>query len=79
MTHKSRIWRDIDKHPFPESNVDLKLKDGSILINCKIMMSPFEYNKLAPCWYPRTNNGIFIHAELITQWRDAEIESTDLR
>lgn len=66
-----RIWRDIDKHPLPENEcrVDLKLADGSIVMNCKMMMSPFKYNELAPCWYPRENNGIFIHEDLITQWR----------
>ena len=64
-----KIWRDIDKHSLPESNVDLKLKDGSILMSCKMMQSPFERNKFAPCWYPRENSGIFIHPELIAWWR----------
>lgn len=70
MTHKSRFWRDIDKHPLPESNcdIDVKLKCGSILIGCRRRF-----------WVkPERTGAVYfndVNAELmnkITQWRDAK-------
>lgn len=71
MTHKSRIWRDIDKNPLPENacQIDVKLSCGSILVNCR---STFELNPFDS----RDSNhvtfmGNYISKRHITQWRDA--------
>lgn len=60
--HKSRIWRDIDKHPLPTNGdlIDVKLDCGSILNNCTKLVFAIEFR------------GRFFSFESITQWRNAK-------
>lgn len=65
--HKSRFWRDIDKHPLPSElcNIDVKLSCGSELMNCINL-----HNE-----HPFPPQVFFIGADVtnrITQWRDAK-------
>lgn len=62
MTHKPRIWRDIDKHPLPNENctVDVKLVCGSTLLSC-------EYN--LKYYWPVIFMMMNVDSEKITQWR----------
>jgi hypothetical protein len=67
MTHKPRIWRDIDKHPLPDENcrIDLKLECGSIMIGCN-----YDAYNNAFSWVRHS----YWDAEYLcpTQWRDAK-------
>ena len=65
--HKSRIWRDIDKHPLPEkTKFDLKLACGKILLDCITFNGGLIYH----------NRGAMVDLKLEqhkpTQWRDAK-------
>ena len=69
--HKSRIWRDIDKHPLPENDceIDVKLDCGSVLIGCR---RRFRHG---PCSIGTVHfNGLNVEliGSEITQWRDAK-------